>query len=329
MIKISRTAALTCAVMAICAPAGAEGQWNADLKRLSYPPDEAGGYWDQGYDFSLMLTCSPRNQALALSYSFTNADPSPGRKPFHLRIGGQRFAIPWVRQDEEFGAVMGYYPAEETPDRWPGQVDLIQHLMDGQPLIVVEGDSIDDPEATQRAATGPAPEHPIFQGLSRTCGSGKMTARAGVEIVPAVLPDLLSRWSVETGSDYWDGPTAFSPSDNDEAQLHLRCGADGQAEMALHVDAVPPPSDTNFGAAYVGHEVFDIVAGRRGDAYVFPAPPGLLAAMAKGRTLNFDSLIPVYETVDTIVTVNLGGVGAVLDQALSACAATALAPRQT
>ncbi|WP_323769084.1 hypothetical protein [Antarctobacter sp.] len=326
MINTIRTATLACAVMATCGPAEAKGQWNGDLARLAYPADEAGGYWDEGYDFSFMLTCSPSNQALALSYSFINADPSPDRKPVHLRIGGQHFAIPWIRQDEEMGSVMGYYPAEEGGDRWPGQEALIQHLIDGQPLIVVEGDGIDDPEATQRAATGPSPEHPIFQGLSRACGSGDLTARAGVEIVPADLPDLLSRWSVEPRSPFWEGPTAFSPSDNDQAQLHVRCGADGQGEMALHVDEVPPPSDTNFGAAFVGHEVFEIVTGRRDGAYVFPVPPGLLAAMAKGRTVNFDSLIPVYETVDTIVTVNLGGAGAVLEQALSQCAATALAP---
>lgn len=316
-------------VFALCAtgPAAAqtEGVWRDDLLALGgYEADVVGGYWDAGYDFDFMLFCSPREPWLNLGFGFVNTQPSADHQTFFVQLGDRRFPIPWADSSEIRGMVSGHYPDAPLPGSWPGQEDFIQRLLDGHSLQVMEGASVDDPNARLWGAAAPAPGLAMFQALSRTCGSGEVTPQSAVAVSPAAVDTGPSTWILGAGTELWDGLTAYSPSDNEEAQGFVHCGAEGQAEFVMRVLDVDAPSDVNFGSIYVGASVFSIVSGNIGGAYVFDAPPDLIAAMMGGQTMNLDGLIPVYETVDNVVTFPLRGAQPILEQALAPCASTAL-----
>lgn len=326
MKHIHITAAALCLSAGIALPIAAQtgGVWRDDLAVLSYPPEVVGGYWDAGYDFNFMLYCSASEPWLNVGFGFVNVQPDADYQVFFVQLGDRRFDIPWIDSGGMSGSVSGYYPHDPLSGPWSGQEDFIQRLLDGHSLRLMEGASIDDPNPTQWAVADPAPGLAMFQALSRTCGSGVVTPQSVVAPLPPPQETGASTWVLGAGTELWDGLTAFSPSDNGEAQGFVHCGADGQAEFVLRVTEVDAPSDTNFGGAYIGADVFEIVAGNWGGAYVFDVSPDMIGAMMAGRALHFDSLIPVYEPVDTVVTFSLAGAQPILEQALAPCAGSAL-----
>lgn len=324
-VSIPAALAVSLSMMITPAIAQTDGVWRDDLLALGgYDPETVGGYWDAGYDFDFTLYCVPISPAMAMHFGSVHTAPSPDLGVFSVQIGDRRFPIEWQMATEEMGFLSGHFPTEPLPNQWPDQNEFIQLLLDGNALMIMEGDSVEDPDARIFASADPAPGHPVFQALSRTCGSGELAPLAAPRPAPEPEAPGPSLWLLGAGTELWDGLTAFSPSDNGDAHGFVHCGADGQAEFVLRVLEVDAPSGTNFGSAHIGTEVFEIVAGSLGGAFAFPASPALIDAMMTGRTISIDSFIASYETVESSLTFDLNGAAPVLRQALAPCADTAL-----
>lgn len=325
------SAAVAATVLALSLGAAAplsaqtDGVWREDLLALGgYDPATVGGYWDAGYDFDFTLYCVPTSPAMAMHFGSVHTAPSPDLGVFSVQIGDRRFPIPWEMTTEQMGFLSGHYPTAPLPEPWPDQHAFIQLLLDGNALLIMEGDSIDDPQARVFAAADPAPGHVIFQALSRACGSGEVTPQAAPRPAPAPEAPGPSPWVLGAGTELWDGLTAYAPSDNGDARGFVHCGANGQAEFVLRVARVEAPAGTNFGAVFIGTEVFEITAGSLQGAYVFAAPPAMVRAMMTGPTMSIDSLLATYHPGESALTFDLHGAAPVLEQALTPCAATAL-----